>query len=87
MKETIWKSKSILLDAIKKLEMSKVKLEKAQEDVVVANKACGEAFRVEREASGLGLRELARKIGISPAYLSDIEKGRRNFPKNIKVKV
>jgi len=35
-----------------------------------------------RSQKGLGLRELARRIGISPTYLNDIEKDKRQAPKN-----
>lgn len=37
----------------------------------------GENLRRHRKAAGLSLRELATKLGISPAYLSDIERGNR----------
>jgi DNA-binding transcriptional regulator YiaG len=35
-------------------------------------------LRATRRAAGLSLREVARRCGISAAYLSDIELGRRN---------
>src|SRR5215471_2182496 len=38
----------------------------------------GDLLRTARKTQGIGLRELARKIQISPAYLSKIEKGQ--FP-------
>jgi transcriptional regulator with XRE-family HTH domain len=34
----------------------------------------GETLRKTREAEGMGLRELARRIGKSQGYLSDVEK-------------
>ena len=39
----------------------------------------GTHLRMLREEEDVSLRELARKIGCSPAYLSDVELGRR-FP-------
>jgi transcriptional regulator with XRE-family HTH domain len=44
----------------------------------------GEFIRRRRKIRGIGLREMARLIGISPAYLTDIEKNRREAPsKNV----
>ena len=34
-------------------------------------------LRKRRLDAGISLREMARRCGISPAYLSDIERGRR----------
>lgn len=41
----------------------------------------GETIRNLRTAQGLGLRETATKIGISPAYLSRIERGKESPPR------
>ncbi len=41
----------------------------------------GETLRGLRLAQDLGLRETAGKIGISPAYLSRIERGKEKPPK------
>lgn len=38
----------------------------------------GAFVRQEREGKGLGLREMAKKIGVSPTYLSKVE--RDEFP-------
>ena len=35
-------------------------------------------LRLRREAAGILMREFARKVGLSAAYISDIELGRRN---------
>lgn len=40
----------------------------------------GEFIAEKRKARGITLRGMAAKLGISPAYLSDIEKSRRNPP-------
>ncbi len=40
-------------------------------------KTLGEFIREKREASGLSLRELARRVDITAPFLSDIELGRR----------
>jgi predicted transcriptional regulator len=45
---------------------------KIQDDVLV-----GKALRKERTEMGLHLREVARRMGLSAAYVSDLEKGRR----------
>ena len=44
-------------------------------------KPFGETLRELRVAQDLGLRETATKVGISPAYLSRIERGKENPPR------
>lgn len=44
-------------------------------------KSFGETLRNLRIAQDLGLRETATKVGISPAYLSRIERGKERPPK------
>src|SRR6202048_4779959 len=46
----------------------------------------GALVRREREAKEIGLREMAKKIGVSPTYLSKIERGDFNPPAEDKVK-
>lgn len=41
----------------------------------------GETLRQLREAQNLGLRETASMVGISPTYLSRIERGKEHPPK------
>jgi len=41
-------------------------------------KTFGEKLRELREAKDLSLRELARNLGVSAAFLSDVELGRRH---------
>ena len=41
----------------------------------------GETIREMREAHEMGLRATANRLGISPAYLSRIERGRERPPK------
>jgi transcriptional regulator with XRE-family HTH domain len=43
-----------------------------------SNRSFGESIREARVAKNIGLRELAKKLTISPSYLSDIENDRRN---------
>lgn len=45
------------------------------------SKPFGETVRVLREAQSLGLRTAAEQLGISPAYLSRIERGREKPPR------
>lgn len=40
----------------------------------------GEFIKEKRTAKGINLRKLAELVNIAPAYLSDIEKGKRNSP-------
>jgi ribosome-binding protein aMBF1 (putative translation factor) len=37
------------------------------------------ALRHDREQRGLSLREVARRCGVSAAFLSDVERGRREW--------
>jgi predicted transcriptional regulator len=39
----------------------------------------GSKLREKREAAGIGLREVAKKAGLSPSYVSDLERGKRNL--------
>lgn len=39
----------------------------------------GDLLRKARERKGLGLREFAERVGCSPAYVCDLEHGRRAF--------
>lgn len=41
----------------------------------------GELLRSERRKKGLTMRELERRTGISQAYISQLESGKRNAPK------
>lgn len=43
----------------------------------------GTSLRETRISLGLSLRELARRLCISPTYLSDIERGHRRCPAKI----
>jgi transcriptional regulator with XRE-family HTH domain len=45
------------------------------------SRSFGETVRVLREASGSGLRAAAEQLGISPAYLSRIERGKEKPPR------
>lgn len=56
----------------------------ADENVAIAlghrdekRRVLGVALRAERERQSIGLRELAKRIGCSPAMLSEIERGTR----------
>lgn len=43
-------------------------------------RACGKYIEARRKSLGITLRGLAAKLSIAPAYMSDIEKGRRYPP-------
>ncbi len=49
-------------------------------------KSFGETIRDLRVAQDFGLRETASKVGISPAYLSRIERGRERPPRSEVIK-
>jgi len=51
----------------------------------VSGERFGEFVRREREAKGIGLREMAKMIGVSPTYLSKVE--RDEFPPPVEDKV
>ena len=44
-------------------------------------RAFGETIREMREAQGMGLRTAAENLGISPAYLSRVERGKERPPR------
>jgi HTH-type transcriptional regulator, competence development regulator len=46
----------------------------------------GSLVRREREAREIGLREMAKKIGVSPTYLSKVERGEFPPPAEERVK-
>lgn len=52
-----------------------------QESTAGMAKRFGETIREMREAQGLGLRVAAERLGISPAYLSRIERDKERPPK------
>ena len=39
----------------------------------------GERIRIARESSGISVRELARRIGVSPSHVSNVERGLASF--------
>lgn len=47
----------------------------------------GEYIRAKRDEADLTLRELARQLGITPPFLSDIELGRRNPSESVLAKI
>jgi HTH-type transcriptional regulator, competence development regulator len=54
--------------------------------VMAARITFGAFIRREREAREIGLREMAKKIGVSPTYLSKIERDEFPPPAEDKVK-
>ena len=53
--------------------------------MMAGRKSFGALVRREREAKEIGLREMAKKIGVSPTYLSKVE--RDEFPPPAEYKV
>jgi len=53
--------------------------------MMAGRKSFGALVRREREAKEIGLREMAKKIGVSPTYLSKVE--RDEFPPPVEDKV
>jgi transcriptional regulator with XRE-family HTH domain len=54
--------------------------------MMAGRKSFGALVRREREAKEIGLREMAKKIGVSPTYLSKIERGDFDPPAEDKVR-
>lgn len=50
-------------------------------------KTLGQYIREERDRKDVSLREFAKKIDCSPAFLSDIELGRRNPSEDVFIKI
>ena len=50
------------------------------------SKTFGSYIRELRIDNDIGQRELAKKIGVAPSYLNDMEKGKRSAPKNSIIK-
>jgi transcriptional regulator with XRE-family HTH domain len=53
---------------------------------MAGRRSFGALLRREREAKEIGLREMAKKIGVSPTYLSKIERGDFDPPAEDKVR-
>jgi DNA-binding XRE family transcriptional regulator len=49
----------------------------------VDNEATGAEWRMLREQAGVSLRNLAQTMGVSAPYLSDLERGRRNWTEEL----
>ena len=54
--------------------------------MMAGRQSFGALVRREREAKEIGLREMAKKIGVSPTYLSKIERGEFDPPAEDKVR-
>jgi transcriptional regulator with XRE-family HTH domain len=54
--------------------------------MMAGRKSFGALVRREREAKEIGLREMAKMIGVSPTYLSKIERGDFDPPAEDKVR-
>ena len=54
--------------------------------MVVGNETFGACIRREREARGIGLRQMAKKIGVSATYLSKVERDEFTPPTEEKVR-
>lgn len=54
-------------------------IDNATEQFRAAQIGLGKAFRAAREAKGISLRTVAKKLKVSAPFVSDCELGRRNF--------
>src|ERR1700726_921238 len=54
--------------------------------MAVGREKFGQFVRREREAKGIGLREMSKMIGVSPTYLSKVERDEFPPPAEDKVK-
>lgn len=53
------------------------KIEKAKKEYQLTITIFGQAFRKDRQKTGLSLGQMAERLGLSKPYLSDVELGRR----------
>jgi transcriptional regulator with XRE-family HTH domain len=49
--------------------------------VEIRNEQAGQMVRELRERKGVSLRTVAKRLGLSAAFISDLERGRRNWSK------
>ena len=56
---------------------AKEEMEEAKEKYRHSCKEFGKCFRFKRKSLGISLRECAKSLGLTPAFLSDVELGRR----------
>jgi ribosome-binding protein aMBF1 (putative translation factor) len=61
--------------------------DKVKEEQASRREAIGTNIRKARTAAGLSQRQLARRAGISSAYLSNVEQGRRAVSSDFLVRV
>lgn len=66
-----------LKNALSELEKVGWSVDSAMEDYEKAKAEVGKKIRGARQAKGFTLRELARKLELSAAFVSDVELGRR----------
>lgn len=53
---------------------------------VIDHESTGEYWRQRRESEGMSLRETARRSCLSAPFLSDLERGRRNWTATLEAK-
>lgn len=53
---------------------------------VVDHEATGKLWRETRKGLGISLRALAKELDVSAAYLSDLERGRRNWTEELETR-
>jgi predicted transcriptional regulator len=70
-----------LLHNTKEYQKNSVLQNTKQRGMFIFMKNFGETIRDLRVAQDFGLRETASKVGISPAYLSRIERGKERPPR------
>ena len=52
----------------------------------IDHECTGRLFRAGRKKAKLSLREMARRLGLSAAFVSDLERGRRNWTEELSVR-
>jgi DNA-binding transcriptional regulator YiaG len=61
------------------VEMVEGQLKQAQENYRQTQVYLGNQARVARQKAGLSVREVARRMGVSAPFLSDMERGNRHW--------
>ncbi len=67
------------------MDRSEIVVASVRRLVYGADMTLGEYMRDAREKKGLGVRELARQIGMSASFVSDVELDRRGIGMQVKV--
>jgi len=72
---------------MKEIERLEQERDNINSQLWAAHKRYGEWLRLQRQHVKVSLREMARKLGVSAPFLSDVERGNRNSSKDMRDKI